>query len=259
MKLRRIGLALVGAVLLSCAVVLSCAGRVSAEQVTLQWDPALSSITLDGLFNGLSLTEQGAGSKTAFFSGNILVDADNLLAPSSITLLGGPATASVTGSWLPEAGGGPAAGDPGANQDANYGLQLNGGALGNAYAAVRGLVYDITSGTEAVAGGSFASTQSLTVTSGFFDTNLPPAFASPPNRDDLTGDVIVNASAAMSTYSVSGNVATLTIPIEISDPGSLTINYTGRLVATGTVPEPATGLLALVCGCAALQLCRRVA
>jgi hypothetical protein len=184
-----------------------------------------------------------------------MVDVDNVLAPTSIQILSSSAAAAITGQWLPQAGGGPAAGNPGTVQDANYGLQLSGGALGNAYAAIRNLAFNVTSGSQPVAGGSFASTQTLNVSSGLFAFNLPPAFMEPPGQDDLSGDMLTNASATASTYAVTGSTATLTIPINIVDEDDLTIVYSGRLVATAIIPEPASaflisvGLVSLLVGC----------
>jgi hypothetical protein len=219
-------------------------------------DTSQSAITLGGSFNSIPLAEQGPGSTTSTYSGSITVDVDNLLAPTSIQILGSSAGAAVTGQWRPQAGGGPAAGDPGTGQAANYGLQLNGGALGNAYAAIRELEFNVTSGPQAVAGGAFASTQMLNVASGLFAFNLPPAFMTPPGEDDLSGDTLTNASAAASTYAVTGSTATLTIPIEITDQDDLTIVYSGRLVATATIPEPAGSILTMI-GLISLLLSRR--
>jgi hypothetical protein len=226
-------------------VIAAVAGNALAVSLPMTLDPAQSSITLNGTFNSLPLAPQGAGSTTASYSGSITVDVNNLLNPSSIQLLGSSAVAAVTGPWRPEAGGGPAAGNPGVGQDANYGLQLAGGALGTAYAAIRNLQFNVTSAPAAVVGGAFPSTQSLNVVSGLFAFNLPPAFMSPPGQDDLSGDTLTNAAAMSSTYSVAGSTATLRIPINIVDQDDLTVVYSGQLVATGRIPEPSS--LALIC------------
>jgi hypothetical protein len=222
------------------------ASDASAVTLSMALDSSRSSITLNGTFNSIPLGEQGPGSRTSSYSGPITVDVDNLLAPTSIQILGSSAAAAITGQWRPEAGGGPAAGNPGAAQDANYGLQLSGGPLGNAFAAVRNLAFNVTSGPQAVAGGAFPSAQALNVSSGLFAFNLPPAFMEPPGQDDLSGDVLMNASATSSTYTVTGSTATLTIPIDIVDQDDLTISYTGQLVATATIPEPSGALLVLL-------------
>ena len=214
-----------------------------AVPLSMTLDTSQSSVTLNGTFNSLPLGPQGAGSTTASYSGSINVDVNNLLAPSSIQHLGSSAVAAITGPWRPEAGGGPAAGNPGMAQDANYGLQLNAGALGTAYAAVRNLHFNVTSGPVAVVGGAFPSTQSLNVVSGLFAFNLPPALATPPGQDDLSGNVLTNASATPSTYSVVGSTATLRIPINIVDQDDVTIVYSGQLVATARIPEPSSLVL----------------
>jgi hypothetical protein len=223
-----------------------CAGDLRAAPLTLSLDSSQSFITLSGSFSNIPAMGQGAGSLTANYSGPISIDVDNILAPTSIQITGSSADASISGQWLPEAGGGPAAGNPGTAQDANYGLQVSAGALGNAYAAIRNLEFNVTGGPSAVVAGAFPSTQTLGVTSGLFAFNLPPALGDPPGQDDLSGNTLTNASASASTYSVSGSTATLTIPISITDvDDDLTIVYTGRLVATGQIPEPSS--IALVC------------
>jgi hypothetical protein len=213
-----------------------------AVPITFQLDPSQSSIALAGFFGAIPLSEQAPGSATTTYSGPISVDVDNPLAPTTIQLLGSSAVAAINGQWLPEAGGGPAAGNPGMAQDANYGLFLNAGALGNAWGAVRNLVFDVTSGVEPVVLGQFPSTQTLTVTTGQFAVNAPALFGG-PSEDDLATDTLTNA-ALPSSYSVSGSLATLTIPISIVDQADLTVMYTGQLVATATVPEPASAALA---------------
>lgn len=248
---------------LSAAVTASAAlvsSNARAVPISFTFDSSLSSITLDGSFSGIPLQEQGPGSKTTSYSGTILVDVDNPLAPTTIQLLGSSAVAAISGQWLPQAGGGPAAGDPGVAQDANYGLFLNAGALGNAWGAVRNLVFDVTSGVEPVVLGLFASTQTLTITTGQFAVNAPALFGG-PSEDDLATDTLTNA-ATPSSYSVAGPLATLTIPISIIDAGDLTVMYTGQLVATATVPEPASAALASamlvgMCGMAVVARRRR--
>ncbi|HJQ79667.1 MAG TPA: PEP-CTERM sorting domain-containing protein [Lacipirellulaceae bacterium] len=216
-------------------------GDLRAAPLTLNLDSSQSSITLSGSFSNIPAMQQGPGSLTASYSGPISIDVDNLLAPTSIQISGSSAVASISGQWLPEAGGGPAAGNPGTAQNANYGLQVSGGALGNAYAAIRNLEFNVTGGPVPVVAGAFPSTQTLNVASGLFAFNLPPFFMDPPGQDDLSGNMLTNASATPSTYSVSGSTATLTIPISITDiDDDLTIVYTGRLVATGQIPEPSS-------------------
>jgi hypothetical protein len=221
----------------------AAATNARAVPLTLMLDSSQSSITLSGSFNAIPLSEQGPGSRTANYSGPITIDVDNLLAPTSINFVSSSAVASITGQWRPEAGGGPAAGNPGVAQDANYGLQLNAGALGNAFAAVRDLEFNVTGGPLVVAAGAFPSTQTLNVVSGLFAVNTPAAFMEPPSQDDLSGDTLMNASATLSTYAVAGSTATLTIPIDIVEQDDLTIIYRGQLVATGQIPEPSSILL----------------
>lgn len=225
------------AVLVVALGILGSAGKTYAATVLFTIDP-MSALTLNASLNNTGLLEQGPGSKTSFYSGSISVDVDNVLAPTSIQFNSANAIASVTGQWLPEAGGGPAAGSPGVPQDANYGLFLPAGVVGNAYAAARDVRFNVTSGPLAVAAGQFPSTQTLTYLSGFFDVNAPAVFGAPPSRDDLTGDTRTNIAAALSSYSVVGNTATLIVNYEDLNAGSFATAITGRLIATATVPEP---------------------
>ncbi len=235
----------------SLALVAFAAPKARGENVVFTLDP-VSFLSLDGSFNGVPFLEQGPGSRTANYTGTLTVDVDNLLAPTSIEFLSGVATASISGSWLPQAGGGPGPNMPGNPEPANYGIMLPLGAAGTAYAALRDTVLNVTGGPQAVAGGQFASTQTLTFLSGFFDSNA--GLLAPPNRDDVTNDTRTNMSPNMSSYSVVGNTATLTIVYADLVPDDITTALTGRLLATATVPEPSCGWLL---GLAGIGLIRR--
>jgi hypothetical protein len=216
-----------------------------AAPVTLTLDPVLSSITLSGSVQfgavSLPLLPQGPGANVTTYSGLITVDVDNPFAPTTIQALGSNATAAISGNWLPQAGGGPAPGNPGVAQPANYGVLVTAGAL-SAYGAGRNIVFDITSGVEPVVAGAFASNQTLTFDTGQFAVNTPLAGGN--DELDLSGISTPNAAAA-SSYIVVGSLATLTIPISgtVVD-GDLTTIYTGLLVATARVPEPASAVVA---------------
>jgi len=245
----------VGAVLASVFLTTILAQYASAVPIVFTIDPSLSSITLTGTFSGIPLMEQGMGSTVTSYSGTITVDLDDPLAPGTIEPLSSSAVAAVSGMWLPESGGGPSAGDPGTAEDANYGLFLDAGALGVAFAAARDIVFDISGPVEAVAAGSFASSQTFTTSSGIFDVNAPAVFGG-PSSDDLTGDSRLNGAAA-SSYSVSGTTATLTIPVDMEDMGDLSVFFDGVIVATATVPEPSGMMLGLTLAVGALTFSRR--
>lgn len=254
------------------AAVLFPVATAEAVMLPMTLDSAQSSIMLGGEFGGFPFAPQAVGSDLASYSGSILVDLDNALAPTSIQLLGGSATASISGLWLPEAGGGTGPGVPGTAENANYGLMIDLGNLAggqDAFGAGRNFVFDVISGVEAVAGGNFASNQTLTYISGTFDANAPPVpILNPPYPGDalslpLTGAVLTNVSASSSTYAVVGSTATLTIPIEIVlEVDDLELTYAGQLVATARVPEPSSvGLLVAMvvglCGIARFSQKRR--
>ena len=214
-----------------------------AVNVPFTLDPTLSTITLTGSVQfgaiQLPLLPQGPGGNVTSYSGSITVDVDNPLAPSTIQALGSSATAAISGNWVPQADGGPAPGNPGVAQPANYGVGVSLGAA-SAVGAARNIVFDVTSGTEAVVGGLFASNQTLTFTTGSFAFNTP---VSTPGAEDLAGISATNAGAP-SSYTVVGSLATLIIPFSGTYvDGDLTSNYSGQLVATARVPEPTSVVL----------------
>jgi len=256
--------------------------RADAKTVRFAIDPARSSLGLAGSFGALPLFPQAPGADVTSFGGSILVDVDDTLAPTSISFLAGEsAVADINGDWLPNdvLGCGPGencGGDdpnvilgdavPGEPVPGNYGLGviLKSEDLGLppgvgeaiAFGALRDLTLSLTSGPTPVAGGAFASTQSLTLDSGVFDTNLsstlPPVtgIEDTAGSSDLAGDVADGPNvAADGAYGVSGNVATLTIPMKFFFPGSVDLGMSGSLVATRVVPEPSSLLLLTVAGC----------
>ncbi|MEX2170414.1 MAG: PEP-CTERM sorting domain-containing protein [Pirellulales bacterium] len=226
------------------SLLISSNARAAAVNFTI--DPALSQITLTGFVQfgaiQLPLAPQVSGAdigNVTSYSGLITVDVDNPFAPTTIQALGSSATAAISGNWVPQADGGPAPGNPGVPQPANYGVGVSLGAA-SAVGAARNVVFDVTSGAEAVVGGLFASNQTLTFTTGSFAFNTP---VSTPGAEDLAGVSTTNAGAP-SSYTVVGSLATLIIPFSGTYvDGDLTSNYSGQLVATALVPEPASMVL----------------
>lgn len=224
------------------------AAKASAVPLTLTIDPSVSSLTLDGQLSGFTFLEQAAGSKTTSYTGTITVDVDNPLAPTTISILSGVIDANVNGSWLPKLGGstGDTDADPTPPAEGDYGLKAQLFNQDAAFAAARGLVFDISSGPEAVVGGMFNSTESLAVVSGVFDSWVTPVVGGGGGNDDLTGDLYLRDATlpTQSSYVISGKTATLTIPIraKLVDDDDFTA-FSGTLVATATIPEPSTLML----------------
>lgn len=271
---------------LSCLLgALACAAfatpRTDAKVVRFDIDPARSALGVAGSFGAIPLFPQAPGADVTSYGGSILVDLDDTLAPTSIAFVSGEsAIADINGAWLPNdvLGCGPGENcegddpnvilgdaDPGDPAPGNYGLGviLTSADLGLppglgdavAFGALRDLTLSLSSGPTAVTGGSFASTQSLTLDSGAFDTNLSSTLPTvtgiedSAGTSDLTGDTADGPNtAADGTYGVSGNVATLTIPMEFIFGGDVTLAMGGELVATRVVPEPSSFLLLSLAG-----------
>lgn len=205
--------------------------------------------------------------------GTITIDVDNLFAPTTIRILSADLDGNVSGDWLPEpqpsSGGSSSDDPPDPATAADLGVKIVIFGFDAAYGAVRDLAYNVvteipdpddegpltaTPVTEPVnALGEFNSqSQNITYLRGFFDTWLDPALDDDRDRDDLTGDGALNhhvydnsagtitpmPDAPKSTYFVSGNLVTLTIPvdIDIDAPGGLSQYLDGKFVATYMIP-----------------------
>jgi hypothetical protein len=149
---------------------------------------------------------------------------------------------AVGGGTTGPAGNGNA--DPGTPAPANYGLFLNAGAAGQAYAAIRDLSLSISSSAQPVAGGSFASTQTFDVLTGTTDVNVSSvAFGDSASSESVAGLTAVSNHPMQGSYMVAGNMATLSIRPLITFQGDVTLQFSGRLIGTAIVPEPSTCVL----------------
>ncbi len=188
------------------AVTLLCAPQAWASNVLFSLDPDASSISIAGTVTldpgtgpvTLPFSSQDPPANTSVttsYSGSIVLDVDDPLAPTSLAFVGSSAVAAISGDWLPEAGGG-TIGDAGAPAPANYALALSLGQLGTAVAAVRELEFDIVSLPLAVTGGSFSSMQGFGIAGGVFDFNVPPALdGGDADSTSLVGGLVPNAAA----------------------------------------------------------------
>ena len=273
-------------------VLTSPARQAAAAPLTLDLVPADSHITINGLFSGLPTSAQegtagttdlvaGSPSSRTTFQGTITIAVDDVLAPSTIQILSSAADANVSGSWLPQVrpyqdldGDGtpgefglPPDGDSevGTNSNfspasnADWGVKVRHPALGAdiAFAAYRGISYDVTSAPEPVILGQFSSLTQHFEPDGFLDYWVAPAAGGLLGRTAAnTGDGdFYDNTATPSSYTVTplgGDEyqVTLLIPILVDDMGdTLRTTYAGQFRATATVvvPEPANlALLALL-------------
>ena len=210
---------------------------------------ALGNLSLTGTVDlgggAVPFAEQAPGSSLAAYNETIEVATDDFLSPTTISILGGSLLVSQDypgGPLLPAPDGGPAAGDPGIPTQANYGIELDAGFAGVAYAAVRGLEWSLSAPAVPVVAGTFSSlSQTLAATAGTFDVNTPPALGGSASSDPI--DTVIDNTAGDSIYVVNGSTAILLIPFLAVAPGDLTLEYAGTIVATATVPEPTSCLL----------------
>jgi hypothetical protein len=235
--------------------------------IVFNLDPAQSSLKIQAVvtLGVFTLTTEGQGATVfpshvgtsegdvSFYSGTI----NATVSGNSIEFTGSSVIdASITSNslgWAPEGGGGA----PGQTQfdpsfeEADYGF-----ALGFIYASIQNLMFDTTSGILPLSGGAFASNQGFSISSGllsFVDT-LGLGLLNPnPGATNLAGLPLTNSSSTDgSLISGPGDLLTLTIPVNISQPVDIGVTVdlkiTGVLVATATavVPEPATWLLLVV-------------
>jgi hypothetical protein len=238
--------------IVTCVVATSTLSR--AGQLSFNIDPAQSHLTLtleteDGTPVSFAQTP---GSDTTSLSGTLHVD----LTASTIQFLPTGDTQFALQS-VPQSplGDGSAGSAP-----AQYGLSISVPGAITGVVAGRSYVGDATSGVIPLAGGAYDASQlTLGLLSGITGYNLlvlgSPAVGSFntnfPAPNSLTGG----------TFTESAGVYTITAPILASglstvDGVTLVDVFSGQVVATATVPEPASMLLAAI-GVAMLFCCRR--
>jgi hypothetical protein len=239
--------------IVTCVVATSTLSR--AGQLSFNIDPAQSHITLtletaDG--TQIISSPQTPGSDTTSLSGTLNAD----LTASTIQFLPTGDTQFALQS-VPQSplGDGSAGSAP-----AQYGLSISVPGAITGVVAGRSYVGDATSGVIPLAGGAYDASQlTLGLLSGITGYNLlvlgSPAVGSFntnfPAPNSLTGG----------TFTESAGVYTITAPILASglstvDGVTLVDVFSGQVVATATVPEPASMLLAAI-GVAMLFCCRR--
>lgn len=247
-----------GAVMsLSLTAGLLAAQSASAVQVDFQLQGSNSLLAAPFLNAvGVPMGGQGAGntSLTTTYSGTITVDIDNLTSPTSIAFVSASAAAANSGNWLPDVDGG-SAGDPdiqgdatpGAPAPANYGffIDLGGPSVAVLYGAVRDVVLSFDSAPIAVSAGQFSPQGiNVTVPQGTYNANLSSgAFGDDASAQDLTDETGANSASATASYSVAGNVATLTLPLQfiLSEGANPEVEFFGTFVATYSLAQSVAG------------------
>jgi hypothetical protein len=238
---------------------------------------------------GISDANLALPSNTTTHQGTITVDVDNLLLPTSIQLLSSAAASDTSGRWLPKiqpfldvdndsnfgefpddavTSVGTTPGPLTAADDADFGIRIRPtGAPDVAYSALRDMVFNITtpSAVPVVLGQFSSTTENFEYASGWWDYWLHPTFTAEKLRErlEVAGGDNNNSSAVPSTYTavpLGGGAyqITLTIPVLVNDPDTTApTSFTGQLVATVVIPEPASVLLLGLGGMFMAVGCRR--
>ena len=215
-------------------------------------DPLRSTVTVSGVFEGVPLSEQTPGSLTIGYRGVLRGDLDN-----GMLALGGNNAGSLF-QTVPQ--------QPRSSPDdlglAAYGLRGVTPNSGEVLMAISSIAFYL--GTEFrppldIADGSFAPADV-----GFFVDGGSLLFSTavvPLGGVDLHGKGAPNQATIPGTFTMTGEVETLIIPIATTfsltalSPDDLTLSFSGQIVATRTVPEPTTAFLIL---CGLLALARRL-
>jgi hypothetical protein len=231
----------------------------TAAPYTFTIDSTQSALTLSGAVSLADLgtfpvSQQAPGSLTTSLSGTVELDTD--LATTLTFSSGSSIAPDIGGAWSPTAGG--FAG----TQPAEYGVRIPVSVIGGVDYAATNTVFDATSAPIGLLAGAFDATQ---LTLNLLTTTVD--FQSFGLLSGTFGTGVVTNQAAIDqlgggTLTVVGNVATLIVPIQISEtlPIANSVAYltlTGQLVATAVVPEPSSIILAAFGGLAFIAWRRR--
>lgn len=205
---------------------LAGAPHTKAESVAFTLDSTQSHLAISGSVIGNPLREQGPGSLTTTFSGQIKAD----LTDSSIQFdLASTLVAAVNGSWTPTAGG--AAG----TAPADYGAVANS-IVGPVSAALRNIAFNLKSDPIPVNNGSFPATNLVFS----FPTNSSAVFdyrSALQSGTQALGGNSTNQTASVATLTTSDTNQVLTIVLDgtftfgVLNPDDSTARFTGQLIA----------------------------
>ena len=217
---------------------LASASPADAAAVSYDIDPAQSKLTLTGSILLATLVPQFSGSNVLVFDGTLNADVGGGqisfpgLSNIDANLLAAPVAPGIGGA------GGSASGDAG----------VYPGSSANGSAAIRDFVLDLTSGAIPVDGdGQFdAGAAIFAIISG----NVDFAGLLGTGTTNITGNT-VTTDPNMGTLSLEGITETLTLPAHLQfsvdvngSPAAVTLS--GTIVGTRQIPEPSTGVLAVV-------------
>jgi hypothetical protein len=199
-------------------------------------DPSASAVTLSGDVSGATILPQGTGSLTSNYSGTLVADWDLGAQTINFDQPGTAVSASITGNWQPQIGGGSG------SAPANYGGKATL-VIFPATVALRNLVLTgLTASPLALSGPgpySFPSTQTFKVAAGTADYNAGfLGFGS----TDLSGLSSDNQSAVAGTFEDLGNGSyRVTEPINLTLQQTIsglavTLHIQGQIVATAGLP-----------------------
>ncbi len=203
----------------------------SAAPSVFTIDNSQSVITASGVVASFTFSQQGSGSLTTSYSGNINAD----LSGSAIQFTGGSAiSAHNNGTWQPGLGG------TSGSAPANYGAYaLAYGAI-PVYGALRNIVLDMTSSALPVTGGNFDGNSLI--------FSLVTNTASLDYKSSVTGGGSLaldgdstNSIVGQATISTNAGVRTLSFPINTTfvfsllSTGDSSVRLTGQIVATNSI------------------------
>lgn len=257
--------------LVAAACVFSTRSGYAVELVFQLQGP--NSLVADPYVNALQMhmtgQDPGNTSLTTTYSGTVTVDVDDVMNPTSIAFVSADIATANSGDWLPQVGGGDAGepevfGDanPGTAAPANYGFFVEIEGAITFYGATRETTWSITADPRAVTGGQFdPASINLPITHGFFDGNISSEVyteAEGASREDIAFDsepgdpeedyIGINCmdhlnpgnscGSSMGSYSVEGDTATLTLPLNFHiGGGTPVVQFAGTWTGTASLVE----------------------
>ena len=203
----------------------------SASPAVFTIDNSQTVIAVSGVIAGFPFSQQGSGSLTTSYSGNINAD----LSSSTVQFTGGSAiSAQNNGTWQPGLGG--ASG----SAPANYGAYAVAYGVIPVYGALRNIVLDMTSPALPVIGGNFDGNSlifSLVTNTAALDYK---SSVTGGGSLALDGDS-TNTIVGQATISTNAGVRTLSFPINTTfvfsllSTGDSSVHLTGQIVATNSI------------------------
>ncbi len=234
-------ISLTSSITLSLAVFLASALSGQAAAVSYSLSTSLSSLTLSGALLAPALPfgpQGGAASMTATYGGTLAGD----LIGSTFTFGAGTAfgaAANPGAPFLPSPGTAPG--------PDNYGI-----TIGLATAAYRGIAFTITG--SATAGSTTGSMAMAFLAGSHSDYDATALGAGVGTVDLFATPPTTNTAAGLVSITVSGLTETITIPVSITQTGTIagapyTQTFAGSIVGTRAIPEPSAltfGLLGML-------------